>query len=124
MLVSQDERDLQNVFSAYLCTALHRQRAKYLRRIQRQSEHEVPVETLELFPDRVGGELVPDVTAEYLCAGLSERDRRIVLLHVVAGIKLNAIAGDLGISVSATQKAYQRAVANMRGMAEANAFGF
>ena len=82
------------------------------------------METPELFPDRVGGELVPDVTAEDLCAGLSERDRRIVHLHVEAGIKLNAIAGVLGISVSATQKAYQRAVANMRGIAEANAFGF
>ena len=116
MAISQAENDLQYMFLAYLDTALRRQRVKYLRQLQRKAEHELSIEEVDQIPDPHFHcqEFYQEATAAYLYTGLSERDRRIVQLHVVSGITLCAIAGMLEMSVPATQKAYQRALTKMR----------
>jgi len=122
-MVYRDENDLQYMFLAYLDTALRRQRMKYIQRLQNQVEHEFPIEEMDQIPDPYshGHDFCQDATATSVCACLPERDRRIVQLHVLAGVKLCAIAGILDMSVSATQKAYQRALAKMRVTAMENA---
>jgi len=115
MVILEMESDLQYMFLAYLDTALRRQRMKYMRRLQKQVEHEIPVEDMDQLSDPYADAgFNQDITAVFLCASISERDRRIVYLHVISGIELCAIARNLEISVSATQKAYQRALAKMR----------
>ena len=77
------------------------------------------IEEMDQFPDpyAFGSEFDLDEPVALLCSNISERDRRIVQLHIFSGIELCAIAEILELSVSAAQKAYQRALAKMRAAA-------
>lgn len=85
----------------------------------RRKGRPVPVEEL---PDDVSGEyaadpadvVVDDDEVRAVLAGLSDRDRQILLLHVWEGLDGEALGGALGISRGGAAAALSRARARLR----------
>jgi len=118
--------ELQFQFTAYLNIAIKRRRAKYLRQRICQMKTEIPIEDTDNIETSCVSEtdIAPSLSLEVFFAKLSDRDRRIVTMHILADLTLKAIAEIMGLSESAAQKAYQRALGKIRCKTEVFPFEF
>ena len=115
------ESQNQIQFTAYLQRALIRQRQRTQARITQRKYHEQP-----LLGDGDGAvyyapanDIIPLVHMI-----LSERERNILLWHVLLHMSHAEISLRLGISASAAEKAYQRLLPKLRTQLEVCRYAF
>jgi len=115
------ESQVQIQFTAYLQRALKRQRQRTQARIVQRENYEQP-----LLDDRdamachsPSNDIIPLVHMI-----LSERERNILLWHVLLHMSHAEISLRLGISVSAAEKAYQRMLPKLRTQLEECRYAF
>ena len=116
------ESKIQNQFTAYLHKALARQRWRSQAKIAQQEYYEQPLlncDCCALLDQSPIYDVIPLVHTM-----LTERERNILLWHVLMHMSHNEIALHLGISVSATQKAYQRTLPKLRVQLEKCLYAF
>jgi DNA-directed RNA polymerase specialized sigma24 family protein len=113
--------DVQNKFTAYLQTALIRQRLRHAQKISAIAYYEMPFDS-ELVcvnaADSEAGFFHLD-----MCP-LSEHEHSILLLHVMAQMRYAEISLLLGISIATAQKVYQRAIPKLRAYLEEQQYEF
>ena len=102
-------------FTAYLQRALIRQRQRAQARIALRENHEQPMLCDGDFV--ICHEPTSDIIP-LIYMNLSERERNILLWHVLLHMSHTEISLQLGISVSAAQKAYQRLIPKLRTQLE------
>ncbi|MDF2566917.1 MAG: Sigma-70, region 4 [Oscillospiraceae bacterium] len=122
---------LQNCFTAYVHRSLHRERIKYVKKTTAQHFVEIPIsdfsdlstEDAYTFPNSVDDlffehsvelETLDNKKLSYAILKLSDRDRKILFLHVLDGYKHAEIANMLRLSSAAVQKAYWRSIKYLR----------
>ena len=115
---------VQNRFTAYLVKAVQRQKYQYMKKLfQRQNwESSVdPAEHPELWaeePDLLAGlpPLAQMQDQRLLCAltGLSDRERYVILAHVLNEQDFTALAKELGMGYKGAAAVYYRAVQKIR----------
>ena len=114
---------VQNRFTAYLVKAVQRQKYQYLQKLfQRQGQESSvdPMENPELWPEEVDllAGLPPLAQIEnqrllYALMVLTERERYILLAHVLDERNFAALAGELGLGYKGAA-IYYRAVQKVR----------
>lgn len=115
---------VQNRFTAYLVKAVQRQKYQYLKKLfQRQGQESSvdPMENPELWPeepDLLAG-LPPLAQMEnqrllYALVSLTERERYVLLAHVLDERDFTALAGELGLGYKGAAAIYYRAVQKVR----------
>ena len=77
-------------------------------------KHTVPLEEITDFPDPASREPSNHISALELLRPLSEKDRQIVLLRLYQELSFEEIAAAMGITLSAAQKRYQRAIHKLK----------
>jgi DNA-directed RNA polymerase specialized sigma24 family protein len=107
------DSQVQIQFTAYLQRALKRQRQRTQVRIAQRENHEQPL----LGDDTVYQPPENDIIT-LIQLILSERERSILLWHVILHMSHAEISLRLGISVSAAEKAYQRILPKLRTQLE------
>ena len=115
---------LQNQFTAYLVTALHRQKVDYLRRRTRLTQHEFSVDFQEEWPEfQTGSEIeiqLPiQMQLENIALGaalerLKERDRYIFFARVLDERSFQELAGELGMEYKGVAAAYYRVIQKIK----------
>lgn len=115
---------VQNRFTAYLVKAVQRQKYQYLQKLfQRQGQESSvdPMENPELWPEEVDllAGLPPLAQIEnqrllHALMGLTERERYILLAHVLDERNFAALAGELGLGYKGAAAIYYRAVQKVR----------
>jgi len=125
---------IQNIFTAYLQTALKRRKEQYIIQLSRIQTHEVSSELMESFKiesvihdsddvffgtniSQIDRTLERLISHDLLLAAvlrLNERDRRLLYLRAIMELPFKNIAGELGLSEDAAQKAYTRALQHLR----------
>ena len=105
---------LQFQFTAYLQTALRRQQQRSQAKLDQIRFHEYESEPFVAEPEYT----MPDDTISLELMRLPLREQKILLLHVVDKLRFSDIAGELGISECAAQKAYRRTITLLRGRLE------
>ena len=115
------EPEIQNYFTAYLRKALMRQRQRFQARFTQHEYFEQP-----LLADSDGAAYQPCTNdiIPLVHMILPERERNIVLWHVLQHMSHTEISLCMGISVSAAQKAYQRALLKLRTQLEEYQYAF
>ena len=108
------ESQIQNQFTAYLQKALKRQRQRCQNRIAQREYHEQPL--LDDSADAYQPPASDIITLVHTI--LTERERNILLWHVLLHMSHAEISLRLGISVSAAEKAYQRMLPKLRTQLE------
>lgn len=134
---AEDER-LHNQFTAYILTALRRRKAKYLAKyfldrrmvtsldelLDRQEE--LPGEPLDkslaVYEDEVEQILREGALEEVICNDqlliailkLSDRERKILNLHLVHKMKHSEIAAILGLRQNTVEQCYSRTIKKLR----------
>lgn len=115
---------LQNQFTAYLALSLHRNRMQYLRKRDKLSQMELPLEDYEhgLFsretPLQIALKALDREPLHLALENLNDRDRYIVVSHVIEGKKFTDIAQGLGMEYKAVTTAYYRALVKMKHLLE------
>lgn len=115
---------LQNQFTAYLVTALHRQKVDYLRRRTRLLQHEFSVDFQEERPEfqtgsEMGGDLPVQMQLENIALGialeqLKERDRYIFFARVLDERSFEDLAKELGMGYKGVAAAYYRVIQKIK----------
>lgn len=115
---------LQNQFTAYLLTALHRQKVDYLRRRTRLIQHEFSVDFHEERPEfQTGSEIeihLPiQMQLENRALGialeqLKERDRYIFFARVLDERTFEELAEELGMGYKGVAAAYYRVIQKIK----------
>lgn len=115
---------VQNRFTAYLVKAVQRQKYQYLKKLFQHQEQESivdPMENPELWPEEVDmlTGLPPLAQIEnqrllYALVSLTERERYILLAHILDERNFTALAGELGLGYKGTAAIYYRAVQKVR----------
>jgi len=104
---------IQNRFAAYLQRAVRRERKKYLYQKNKYLQANLPFfehqEAEENMSQEVNNELLQSAIFS-----MSERDKNILFAHVLMDQTHTEIAGQLSMTVSAVQKAYQRIILRLR----------
>ena len=116
------ESEFQNQFTAYLQKALARQRWRSQAKTAQREHYERPLLNCDCIcpPDQPPAyDVIPLIHTM-----LTERERNILLWHVLLRMSHNEIALRLGLSVSATQKAYQRTLPKLRVQLEECQYAF
>ena len=120
----EETSDLQNRFTAYLVTAVQREKTSYLRRKWRQEEYEILTDFQEnssaktIAPDML--ENLPlqmqleDLELFYVLEQLSARDRYILLAKILDGRPLGELAVEMRMHYSSIASAYERAIQKIR----------
>ena len=131
---SIDDERLHGQFTAYFITALRRSKTKYL--IKKHPDRQNVVSLDELL-ERPSGERLPeplitypadgisleDALEEVICNDkllmailkLSDRERKILNLHLVHKMKHAEIASILGLRKNTVEQAYARTIRKLRG---------
>lgn len=122
---TSEEDILQNQFTAYLVTAIRRQRIIYLRRRDRHMLHEVSLEICDAADTALFTE--PDLTASLslleqiespalhrVLLQARERERYIFLTRVLDDRSFTELAQELGISYKAVTHLYYRFIDKLR----------
>jgi len=106
------ESQTQIQFTAYLQTALRRQRQRSQARLAQRDFYELPLLSEDCY---VTEDQEPNHDVILLIhMSLTERERNILLWHVLQHMSHVDISLRMGISVAAAQKAYQRALPKLR----------
>lgn len=115
---------VQNRFTAYLVKAVQRQKYQYLKKLfqhQGQESSIDPTENPELWPEEVDmlAGLPPLAQIEnqrllYALVNLTERERYILLAHILDERDFTALAGELGLGYKGAAALYYRAVQKVR----------
>lgn len=115
---------VQNRFTAYLVKAVQRQKYQYLKKLFQRQEQESsidPTETPEFWPEEVDmlAGLPPLAQIEsqrllYALMNLTERERYILLAHVLDERSFTTLAGELGLGYKGAAALYYRAVQKVR----------
>ncbi len=117
---SGENNVIQNRFTAYLLTAIHRKKATYLDACSRRREMELPtdpddiVSVLDAMVNSAGDAPLPfplfknDALEEAL-QKLSQRDRYIFLAHALYQRDFGDLASELGLTYQGAATAYHRA---------------
>ena len=117
---SGENNVIQNRFTAYLLTAIHRKKAAYLGACSRRREMELPtdpddiVSVLDAMVNSAGDAPSPfplfenDALEEAL-QKLSQRDRYIFLAHALYQRDFGDLASELGLTYQGAATAYHRA---------------
>jgi len=115
------ESQIQIQFTAYLRRALARQRQRAQAKIAQREHFEQP-----LLDDDAGVVYSPPTSdiVPLLYMGLSERERMILVWHVLLHMSHAEISLRLGISVPAAQKTYQRMLPKLRTQLEGCRYAF
>lgn len=126
---------LQNQFTRYLVTAVKRQKVSYIRSKRQMAGREVSLEIKEnerffyAETDMLGAlpltEQLEDQGLRIALKEMRERERYILLEHVLAGRSFAELSAGLGISYKGIAAVYYRAVKKIRErMKEAERNGF
>lgn len=115
---------LQNQFTAYLVTALHRQKVDYLRRRTRLIQHEFSVDFQEEWSEfqtasEIEIQLPIQMQLENIALGaalerLKERDRYIFFARVVDERSFEELAEELGMGYKGVAAAYYRVIQKIK----------
>ena len=115
---------LQNQFTAYLVTALHRQKVDYLRRRTRLIQHEFSVDFQEEWPEfqtssEIEIQLPIQMELENMALGaalerLKERDRYIFFARVLDERSFQELAEELGMEYKGVAAAYYRVIQKIK----------
>lgn len=123
-ITHRDTSDLQNRFTAYLLTAVQREKTAYLRKKWRQEENEILTDFLDnptlkvVMPNML--ENLPlqmqleDIELLRILEQLSKRDRYILLTKILEDRSLGDLAAELGMRYSSVASAYERAIQKIR----------
>lgn len=115
---------MQNRFTAYLLTAVQREKTAYLRKKWRQEENEILTDFLDnptlkvVMPNML--ENLPlqmqleDIELLRILEQLSKRDRYILLTKILEDRSLGDLAAELGMRYSSVASAYERAIQKIR----------
>lgn len=111
---------VQNRFTAYLTTAIKRQKYQYIKKKVQQSSHEVSVDDTEhtdLWPEEVDmlAGLPPLAQMEnqrllQVLIGLTDRERYVLLAHILDERKFDELAKELGLGYKGVAAVYYRAL--------------
>ena len=110
---SGENNVIQNRFTAYLLTAIHRKKATYLGACSKRREMELPTD-LDAMVNSAGDAPSPfplfenDALEEAL-QKLSQRDRYIFLAHALYQRDFGDLAAELGLTYQGAATAYHRA---------------
>ena len=128
-----EDESLHNLFTAYVVTAIRRQKAKYLIKKSREQKMVVSLDEL-LESNKVDPALITffdemdrlfdsEATLENIICNdmlligilkLSDRERRILNLRLVRKMKHGEIADLLGLNKKTVEKAYERLIKKLR----------
>ncbi len=106
---------VQNKFTALLKTALRNRRIDYMLEHKKYSR-EVPIEEYANFTDEydfIQAIVDYDVVRNALKA-LNERERKIIILHILEDKDFAEIGKQLGLTYKGTATAFYRAIAKLR----------
>lgn len=117
---SGENNVIQNRFTAYLLTAIHRKKATYLGAWNKRREMELPtdpddiVSVLDTMANSAGDVPSPfllfeNVALEEALQKLSQRDRYIFLAHALYQRDFGDLASELGLTYQGAATAYHRA---------------
>ena len=121
---------LQNQFTAYLKTSLYRNKIRYMRKWDKLRTCEIPLEEyqFELFDEQTPLHiLMLAIECEILQTALKsikQRDRYILLAHVIDKKSFVEIAEELGIGYKAVTSAYYRIILKLRNILGGDFDGF
>lgn len=115
---------LQNQFTAYLMTAVHRRKLQYLQDNARKQKYELP---LDSFQDLEGSDINRDITDKLpivqqfenvklhkAISGARERDLKILYMKVLEDKSFVEIAEEIGIGYNAVKASYYRLVEKIK----------
>lgn len=115
---------LQNQFTAYLMTAVHRRKLQYLQDNARKQKYELP---LDSFQDLEGSDINHDITDKLpivqqfenvklhkAISGTRERDLKILYMKVLEDKSFVEIAEEIGIGYNAVKASYYRLVEKIK----------
>lgn len=115
---------VQNRFTAYLSQAVSRQKAQYIKKKDRKADMECgidPVEHENLWPEEVdmlaGLPPLAQVENQRLLralVGLTERERYILLTHVLDEREFSDLSAELGLGYKGVAAAYYRAIQKIK----------
>ena len=128
-----EDESLHNLFTAYVVTAIRRQKAQYLMKKSREQKMVVSLDEL-LESNKVDPALITffdemdrlfdsEATLENIICNdmlligilkLSDRERRILNLRLVRKMKHEEIADLLGLNKKTVEKAYERLIKKLR----------
>jgi len=128
-----EDESLHNLFTAYVVTAIRRQKAQYLMKKSREQKMVVSLDEL-LESNKVDPALITffdemdrlfdsEATLENIICNdmlligilkLSDRERRILNLRLVRKMKHEEIADLLGLNKNTVEKAYERLIKKLR----------
>ena len=128
-----EDESLHNLFTAYVVTAIRRQKAQYLMKKSREQKMVVSLDEL-LESNKVDPALITffdemdrlfdsEATLENIICNdmlligilkLSDRERRILNLRLVRKMKHEEIADLLGLNKKTVEKAYERLINKLR----------
>ncbi len=115
---STEQEKLQNRFTAYMTTCIHRERVTYLEDKIRRDRHlyEMDEADLHLIPDDT--DIAIDYGSSEWITGvlnrLTEKERYILVGRVFAGKGFDEIVEELGMKYNATSMTYYRTIAKLR----------
>lgn len=115
---------LQNQFTAYLMTAVHRRKLQYLQDNTRKQKYELP---LDSFPELEGSDLNRDIASRLpviqqfenvklhkALSGARERDLKILYMKVLEDKSFVEIAEEIGIGYNAVKASYYRLIEKIK----------
>lgn len=118
----QDEK-LQNRFTAYLVTAVHRRKKDYIymKSRQRQFEHYLEDWPIELGIESDIFDKIPlfmkleNANLIFALEQLNEKERYVLLTHVLVEKSFEDLGNELGLSYKGVASIYYRAIDKIRG---------
>lgn len=113
---------VQNRFTAYLITAIHRKKTDYWKKTEHVRTHELIVDTDEVFEDRETsyenvmniGEGIQHEILEDALKHLSVRERYVIFTRVVDMRGFAEIGTEVGLGYQGTAAVYYRAIRKIK----------
>ena len=129
-----EAEDLQNRFTAYVTTAIRRQRTAYIKKLSDRQIMEDDAEYEQKEPtysqeEQIFAELSLLMQMEndaliYALKGLTEQERHLFLSRVLDGKEFDALAAEYGMQYKGITTAYYRIIKKIRKLMEEAENGF
>lgn len=119
---SYEENKTQNQFTAYLKSAVHNCRIRYLMN-KSKSNDEIPFEEIEIFDEPnidFMQELADYEVIQQALKSIKEKERRIVIARIIEEKNFDEIATELGMTYKAVTSLYYRVLKRMKQQMEGN----
>ncbi len=109
---------LQNRFTAFITTSVHREKIAYLKAQSRRTKNECDMEDehFQLIPDKsdfVAALSDSDMLSRAL-ASISDKERHVLLSRVLMDKEFEDIANELGLKYKGVAAIYYRTIAKLR----------